>query len=147
MAKVQLTDEAVDDLRDLDGAAQKIVLKGLRKLAENPNQYGEPLGKRAKGNLTGFRKLVVGRKAYRILYLVHEGDDNDVTLVVVWVIAERADDRVYQLAISRLQTMQQREIATEIEQLLVAVFSRKTIPSAGGGGRGSRSARPGGQTA
>ncbi len=125
MAKVQLTDEALEDLKDLDGAAQKIVLKGLRKLADNPHQYGEPLGKRSEGNLTGFRKLVVGRNTYRILYLVNENDENDVTLVVVWVIAERANDRVYQLAISRLQTMQHREIAADIEQLLVAVFSKE----------------------
>jgi len=143
MAKVQLTDEALEDLNDLDGAAQKVVLKGLRKLAENPRQYGGRLGKRVGGNLTGFRKLVVGRNAYRILYLVHEGDD-DVTLVVVWVIAERADDRVYQLAISRLQTMQHREIAAEIEQVLVAIFSKQAAHS---GRRAPRSARSGGQTA
>jgi len=128
MAKVELTDEALEDLKDLDGASQKIVLKGLRKLAANPDQYGQPLGKRNAGDLTGFRKLVVGRKAFRILYMVHENDDgSDITLVVVWVIAERADDRVYQLAVSRLQTMQHREIATDIEQLLVSVFSKKPV--------------------
>ena len=120
MANVQLTEDALEDLRDLDGSAQKSVLKGLRKLADNPHQYGAPLGRRNSGDLTGFRKLVVGRNTYRILYLVH--DDVEPTLVVVWIIADRADDHVYQMAISRLETMRQRELADELEKLLVEVF-------------------------
>lgn len=55
------------------------------------------------------------------MYLVHEEDD-DVTLVVVWVIAERSDDRVYRLALNRLKSMKRRDIATQLEQLILAVW-------------------------
>jgi mRNA interferase RelE/StbE len=127
MVKVQLTDEAKEDLKDLDGAAQKAVIKGLKKLRTNPDQYGEPLGSKNSGNLTGFRKLVVGKNTYRIIYLVHEGDvADDVTLVVVWVIADRADDRVYQLAIRRLETMKHRELASELEEMLMEVWGQSS---------------------
>jgi mRNA interferase RelE/StbE len=123
MAQVELTDDAKEDLRDLDGAAQKAVLKGLRKLQADPYGHGEPLGRRNSGDLTGFRKLVVGRNTYRVLYLIHETAEQEApTIVVVWIISERADDRVYQLALSRLETMRHRELADELEQLLVGVF-------------------------
>jgi mRNA interferase RelE/StbE len=99
-AKIVLLPEARDDLHDLDGAEQKIVLKGLLKLRSEPAQRGAPLGSRAPGNLTGLRKLVVGNRDYRIVYDVQE----DGTIVVVWVIARRADDEVYRLAVARLKT-------------------------------------------
>lgn len=99
-ARVVLLPEARDDLRDLDGAAQRIVLKGMLKLRSEPAQRGAPLGARGPGNLTGLRKLVVGNRDYRIVYDVQD----DGTIVVVWVIGRRADDEVYRLAVARLET-------------------------------------------
>jgi len=99
-ARVVLLPEARDDLEDLDGAARRIVLRGLLKLRSEPAQRGAPLGSRGPGNLTGLRKLVVGNRDYRIVYDVQE----DGTIVVVWVIARRADDEVYRLAVARLET-------------------------------------------
>jgi len=123
VARVQLTEDAREDLRDLEGSARKSVIKGLKKLEAAPGQYGEPLGSRQSGNLTGFRKLIVGNKTYRIIYWVQDNAENDdVDLVVVWVIAERADDQAYDLALSRLQMMQHREVANDLERLLVAVW-------------------------
>lgn len=43
-------------------------------------------------------------------------------LIPTTVIAERADDHVYQLALSRLETMKHRALADELEKLLVEVF-------------------------
>ena len=100
MAKIVWTTQAKEDLRDLDGSARKIVLKALLKLEDHPEQRGTPLGSNPGGNLTGFRKLVVGNRAYRIVYQVTA--DGDVS--VVWVIAKRADNEVYELAVARLQT-------------------------------------------
>jgi len=123
MARVELTDDALEDLRDLDGSARKIILKALKKLETAPDQYGQPLGSLPTGNLTGFRKLVVGRKAYRVIYWVREDESGEVDIVVVWVIAERADDLAYQLAVGRLRTMAENDAAKEIEKMLVAVWN------------------------
>lgn len=114
MAKVQLTADALEDLRDLDGSNRKRVLKALKKLETEPEQRGEPLGSRALGNLTTFRKLVVGDRETRVIYRV--GTDGNV--VVVWVVAERADDACYDLAVSRLELHSDRQLATRAEHLL-----------------------------
>lgn len=99
MAGVQLTDEAREDLQDLDGSARIAVFKGLKKLRNEPEKRGQPLGRRSTSNLTTFRKLVVGNRDYRIVYRV----EADGTIVVVWVIGRRSDDEVYDLAMSRLR--------------------------------------------
>ena len=101
MARVKLLPEAADDVRALDGAARKLVLKALQKLETSPEQRGAPLGSRAnaQSQLTGFRKLVVGDRDYRVVYQVQP----DGTVVVVWVIAKRADDEVYRIAAERVR--------------------------------------------
>lgn len=116
MAEVRLTEDAREDLRDLDGSARVLVFKGLLKLRTEPAQRGAPLGSKLGGNLTTFRKLVVGDQAFRIVYRV----DPDGSVVVVWVIARRSDDEVYQLAMSRLQmhpTEAAREFAVALEEI------------------------------
>jgi len=48
------------------------------------------------------------------------GLEPDGTVVVVWVIARRADDEVYQLAMSRLMRHPEeaaRELATALEEI------------------------------
>lgn len=99
MAEVWLTEDAREDLHDVDGAARVIVLKGLKKLEREPEKRGSPLGSKLSGNLTTFRKRVVGDRGYRIVYRV----DPDGSVVVVWVIGWRSDDEVYHLAMSRLR--------------------------------------------
>jgi mRNA interferase RelE/StbE len=116
MAAVTLTDDAREDFRDLDGSARREVAKGLKKLETDPHLCGTPLGSRSGGNLTTFRKLVVGNRAYRIVYRV----EDDGTVVVVWVIGRRADDEAYELAMSRLRlhgSAAVRELATSLEQV------------------------------
>lgn len=116
MARVRLTEEAREDFLDLDGSTQRLVAKGLKKLESDPRLRGQPLGSRARGDLTTFRKLVVGDRQYRIIYRV-EADD---TVVVVWVIGRRADGEAYELAMSRLRLHARpevRELATSLEEL------------------------------
>lgn len=98
MARVDLTDEALADLRGLDGSARKLVVRALAKLREQPEQRGTPLGSRRLGNLSGFRKLVVGDRQYRVVYRVEE----DGSVCVVWVIGSRVDAECYELALERL---------------------------------------------
>ncbi|MEU8631618.1 type II toxin-antitoxin system mRNA interferase toxin, RelE/StbE family [Amycolatopsis sp. NPDC048633] len=121
MARVYLTDDAKEDLRDLDGSARKIVLKALVKLEEEPEQRGQPLGSRADGNLTTFRKLVIGDRDYRAVYRVEE----DGTVVVVWVIKERADGECYELAVNRLRLHGDRQMAELAQSLLVSAWRYK----------------------
>jgi len=106
MAEVLLLREAVEDFQAFDGSAKLIVLNALQKLRTNPEQRGEPLGSNLGGNLTGYRRAVVGKKTYRIVFRVE--DDNRVA--VVSVIAKRADDAVYKVALARVQLHENAEI-------------------------------------
>jgi len=94
--RVQLTAEARADFLALDGHAQRIVAKGLKKLEDEPDKRGSPLGSRRTGNLTTFRKLVVGDRDYRIVYRV----DGLATVTVVWVIGHRSDEECYRQAVA-----------------------------------------------
>lgn len=98
VAKVVLTPAAKDDVRALDGAARKLVLKAMRKLEDRPESRGAPLGSRVGSNLTGFRKLVVGDRKYRIVYRVAA----DSSVCVVWVVGSRVDAECYEAARSRV---------------------------------------------
>lgn len=97
-SRVQLLPEAVEDLKELDGSARKVVAAGIEKLRTDPHLRGAPLGSNVTGNLTGLRKLVVGNRTYRIVYQVRA----DNTVVVVWVIGRRADSEVYEVAKARV---------------------------------------------
>ncbi|MFD0205286.1 MULTISPECIES: type II toxin-antitoxin system RelE family toxin [Saccharothrix] len=113
MAEVVLTDDALEDLRELDGSARKLVGKALKKLETSPEQRGDPLGSRQGSDLTTFRKLVVGDRDYRIVYRI----DRDGTVVVVWVIGKRADEECYTLACSRLELHGDRDLADAARHL------------------------------
>jgi len=104
-ATVRLLPEAADDVRALDGAARTLVLKALKalkKLEDSPEQRGAALGTKAnsRSDLTGFRKLMVGDRAYRIVYQVRP----DGFVVVVWVVGARADADVYRTAQRRIDS-------------------------------------------
>lgn len=118
MARVELTTQAREDLIDLDGSQRTLVLKALKKLETSPEQRGEPLGNRATGDLTGFRKLVVGNKQIRIIYRV-EGDG---TICVVWVIGQRVDGECYDLAVARLQLYMDTAQARQVQAVLDEVW-------------------------
>lgn len=122
MAAVELTDEAREDLRELDGSQRKAVLKALRKLETAPEQRGQPLGSQTGGNLTTFRKLVVQDRDLRVIYRVEPSG----AVVVVWVIAARADDHCYDLAVSRLRMHPDREIAAVAGDLIGKAWGRSS---------------------
>ncbi|GIG40946.1 type II toxin-antitoxin system RelE family toxin [Cellulomonas phragmiteti] len=121
MADVVLTSEAREDLRDFDGAAQKVIIKALKKLEDSPEQRGAPLGSRQSGNLTTFRKLVVGDRDYRIVYRV----ETDGTVCVVWVIGRRVDEECYQLAMARLKLHGGTDVAPGMQAALTSLWSRR----------------------
>ncbi len=51
MARVEVTSDAAEDIRELDGSERKAVLKALVKLGTEPDKRGQPLGSRAGGTL------------------------------------------------------------------------------------------------
>ncbi|MDZ7933089.1 MAG: type II toxin-antitoxin system mRNA interferase toxin, RelE/StbE family [Rhodococcus sp. (in: high G+C Gram-positive bacteria)] len=123
MARVLLTDEAKEDVKDLDRSAQIKVLRKMKELETDPDQRGQPLGSKGGGNLTTFRKLIVGDRQYRIVYRI----EPDETVVVVWVVAKRADDYCYQLAVSRLETYKDPAMADKLQLLIEQVWSETAL--------------------
>lgn len=95
MVEVLFTDAAIDDLRKLGPDAVPRVLKKMLLLLDSP-LAGYPLG----GELTGFRKLVVGRNTWRIVYRIV--DQQTIEICEIWAIGARADAEVYAEATARI---------------------------------------------
>jgi mRNA interferase RelE/StbE len=98
MAEVLFTDAAIDDLRRLGPDVVPEVLKKIQILFDNP-EAGHPLG----GELTGFRKLVVGRNHWRIVYRITA--DGAIEVCEVWCVGVRSDAEVYAEASARVAEM------------------------------------------
>lgn len=122
MAHVYLTPEAEEDLDELDGSARKLVLKALVKLEDHPDQRGEPLGSQVDGDLTTFRKLVVGDRQFRIIFRI----ERDGTICVIWVIGERVDRKVYDIALARVALYRGPTMAAQLERALDELFAPST---------------------
>ncbi|WP_176562324.1 type II toxin-antitoxin system RelE family toxin [Mycolicibacterium palauense] len=121
MARVELTDDAKDDIRGLDGSVKARVLKDLLKLEISPADRGAPLGSHATGNLTGLRKLYIGpRKAYRAVFAA----DGDVIAIVV-VVAARSESECYELALTRMRLLADAEQQSEMTRMLMSIMGSR----------------------
>lgn len=98
MPDIVFTDPAIDDLRRIGPDAVPKILKKILLLLENP-EAGYPLG----GELTGFRKLVVGRNTWRVVYRIT--DDKTVEVCEIWAVGKRADAEVYAEAKARVRAV------------------------------------------
>ncbi|SMC66973.1 type II toxin-antitoxin system RelE family toxin [Lentzea albidocapillata] len=98
MAEVLFTDAAIDDLRRLGPDVVPRILKKIQILFDDP-EAGHPLG----GELTGFRKLVVGRNHWRVVYRI--ATDGAVEVCEVWCVGVRSDAEVYAEASARVTSM------------------------------------------
>lgn len=96
--KVELIDEAREDLKNLDNSQQILVAKQLKQLASNPYK-GKRLGNKFGLNLTGFYKLYVAKKRIRIIYTVKE----HLITVEVISIGKREESKVYKEAFQRVK--------------------------------------------
>ena len=120
MARVELTDDAKDDIRGLDVSVKIRVLKDLEKLKDSPADRGQPLGSRDTGNLTGLRKMYVGpNKGHRAVFAA----DGDVIAIVV-VVAARAESECYELAVARMRLLADSGQRTEMTQMLLSIIGR-----------------------
>lgn len=94
-AFVRLTEPAVDDLHRLAKRDPQILRQALKKmlLLQRDPRAGGPL----VGGLTGFRKLTVGDRHWRIVWRV-TGDERGhevVEVAEVWAAGARSDGEVY----------------------------------------------------
>lgn len=114
MAEIAFTDAAIDDLRRLGRDVVPKILKMILILLDDP-KAGHPLG----GTLTGFRKLVVGRSHWRVVYRFAE--DGSVEICEIWRIGARSDADVYKEATSRVagaaDSAELRRLADVIDRL------------------------------
>jgi len=96
--RVELIPDAVEDLV---GYAQTgnlpLFLKKLVRLEEVGSDAGLPLGR----GRTGWRKIFVGDRAWRIIFTM----DPDDTVATVWVIGDRNDAACYAAAQRRVAAL------------------------------------------
>lgn len=94
--------EAQADLDALDNSIRQPVIKGIKKVQQNPvskeeGGYGTPLGNKEGNNLTGLFKIKFLKYGIRVVYKL-EHQDNIMKIVVV---SARAENKVYDEAGNR----------------------------------------------
>lgn len=93
--RVELIDEAISDLaRYASSGNLALFLKKLLRLEEVGEDAGLPLGR----GLTGWRKIIVGDRDWRIVFTTNSDD----TTATVWVIGDRSDAACYEEAGRRI---------------------------------------------
>jgi mRNA interferase RelE/StbE len=96
--RVELIDEAVADLIQYAAVGNlPLFLKKLIRLEEVGQDAGLPLGR----GLTGWRKIVVGDRNWRIVFAVNREE----TVATVWVIGDRDDADCYEEAERRVRDL------------------------------------------
>lgn len=83
--------EAVKDYKSLDGSIKSLVNDKIDKLKENP-YLGEALGNKHNIDLTGYYKIYVSKKSYRIVYRIVK---NEIEIIEIWGIGKRDKMEVY----------------------------------------------------
>ena len=96
--RVELIPEAVEDLaRYATSGNLPLFFAKLVRLEEVGKEAGQPLG----GPLTGWRKIVVGDRDWRIIFTMNDDD----SVARVWVIGDRADAECYDQATQRVAAL------------------------------------------
>ena len=88
---IQFIPEAVKDYESLDGNIKKIVNGKIEKLKKNP-YLGEELGNRNNIDLTGYYKIYMDKKKYRIVYRIVK---NEIEIIEIWGIGKRDKMKIY----------------------------------------------------
>ncbi len=111
--RVELTDDAQADLVGCAASGNLArFLKKLIRLEEVGKDAGLPL---ARG-LTGWRKIVVGDRNWRIIFTM----DAEETTATIWVIGDRDDAECYEEAQRRLtMTGESQPIVASLASVLV----------------------------
>lgn len=102
MWNIEFLEEAQKDIKKLDHSVQIQVLKGIRKVSQNPlpieeGGYGKPLGNKSGINLTNLMKIKFRNLGIRVVYKVERVED----VMKIIVISARSDEQVYNEAAKR----------------------------------------------
>ena len=92
--QIKFLPEAENDLASLNQSVRPEILKGIRKVAQNPGYpdgYGKPLGNFAGSKLAGLYKIKFKKAGLRVVYALQKQED----AMIIIIISARADDRVY----------------------------------------------------
>ena len=105
--QIEFLEEAEKDLRRLDHSVQIQVIRGIRKVSQNPlpvqqGGYGKPLGNKDGVNLTNLLKIKFRDLGIRVVYKVEVIS----TVMRIIVISARADEQVYKEARRRRENHQ-----------------------------------------
>lgn len=127
-----MIEAAVEDLEKLAKKNPQAVEWALTKmlLIERDPFAGDPLGR----ELSGWRKLTVGNRDWRVVWRVVSDDDDDTVTVdvgEVWGVGARSDEEVYAEMRARVGEMSEvprtAELAMVIDRL--AKISQSTRPT------------------
>ena len=99
--KVEFFQDAEKDFDALDASIRKEVAKKIDALAENPF-LGKPLGRKYGVDLTGFYKIYVSKKKYRIVYRLI---GKHIEVIEIVGIGKREKEEVYRLVARRLKKL------------------------------------------
>lgn len=99
---IEFLEEAEKDMKKLDHSAQIQVLKGIKKVSQNPlsvreGGYGKPLGNKSGTNLTNLIKIKFRDLGIRVVYKVERVGK----VMKIIVVSARTDEQVYNEAAKR----------------------------------------------
>ena len=94
--------EAEKDMEKLDHSAQIQVLRGIRKVSQNPlpteeGGYGKPLGNKGGINLTNLMKIKFRDLGIRVVYKVEHVNG----IMKIIIVSARTDEQIYKEAAKR----------------------------------------------
>ncbi|MCK5201292.1 MAG: type II toxin-antitoxin system RelE/ParE family toxin [Spirochaetales bacterium] len=97
--KIELIPEAQKDYKKLDGSIKKLVNKKLDELSEKP-LLGEQLGNKYSIDLTGFYKIYIAKKSFRIVYRLIT--PSQIEIIEIWGIGKRDKEEIYRIIGKRI---------------------------------------------
>jgi len=100
MYKIVFIPEAAQDYKELDGSVKKNVKKKIEDLEKNPF-LGELLGHKFNIDLSGFYKIYVHAKQFRIVYRLLSPEK--IEIIEIWGIGKREKKEIYKKIGKRLK--------------------------------------------
>ena len=95
---IQFIPEAAKDYKSLDAYLKKLVNEKIDKLKDDPF-LGEALGNKNNIDLTGFYKIYIAKKSYRIVYRIVK---EKIEIVEIWGIGKRNKMEIYKIVGKRI---------------------------------------------
>jgi mRNA interferase RelE/StbE len=89
---VKFIPEAEKDYKSLDGSIKKLVNEKIDNLKDRP-YLGEELGNKNNIDLTGFYKIYLAKKKYRIIYRIVK---DEIEIIEIWGIGKRDKLEIYE---------------------------------------------------